>query len=60
MAKFWPAMYQTLQNRPNKAAAETLKRISPLAWQHVDFSGRYRLDSDRPCRYGNPARRNWR
>lgn len=33
-------------NRLNKAAAEALKRISPLAWQHVNFYGRYRFDSD--------------
>ena len=43
-----------------QSTAETLKRISPLAWQHVDFYGRYRFDGDRPRGYGNPARRNWR
>jgi TnpA family transposase len=37
---------QTLENSSNKAASEALKGISPLAWQHVNFYGRYRFDSD--------------
>jgi len=28
--------------------AETLKRISPLAWQHINFYGRYQFNSDTP------------
>ncbi len=30
------------------ASAEDLKRISPLAWQHINFYGRYQFDSDTP------------
>ena len=30
------------------AVAETLKRISPLAWQHINFYGRYQFNSDTP------------
>ena len=37
---------QSLEKHSNKAAAESLKRITPLAWQHVNFYGRYRFDSD--------------
>ncbi len=37
---------QSLEKHPNKAAAESLKRITPLAWQHVNFYGRYQFDSD--------------
>ena len=29
-------------------SAEDLKRISPLAWQHINFYGRYQFDSDTP------------
>ena len=36
----------TLEKRREKAAVESLKRISPLAWQHVNFYGRYRFDND--------------
>jgi len=37
---------QTLENGRNKVIAESLKRILLLAWQHVNFYGRYRFDSD--------------
>ncbi len=36
----------TLEKRRDKAAVESRKRISPLAWQHVNFYGRYRFDND--------------
>ncbi len=32
---------QTLEKTSSNAAAEALKRVSPLAWQHVNFYGRY-------------------
>jgi len=37
---------QTLENVSSNAANQALKRISPLAWQHVNFYGRYQFDSD--------------
>lgn len=37
---------QTLESTSSNATAQALKRISPLAWQHVNFYGRYQFDSD--------------
>ena len=37
---------QTLEKASSKAASQALKRISPLAWQRVNFYGRYRFDND--------------
>lgn len=37
---------KTLENASSNTAAQALKRISPLAWQHVNFYGRYQFDSD--------------
>lgn len=37
---------KSLENQSYRTAIEALKRISPLAWQHVNFYGRYRFDSD--------------
>ncbi len=37
-----------LESRRASAAVENLKRVSPLAWQHVNFYGRYQFDSDVP------------
>ena len=36
----------TLVLRADQASIETLQRITPLAWQHINFYGRYRFDSD--------------
>ena len=41
---------QSLEKQGNQASAHPLKTVSPLAWQHINFYGRYRLrvgrDSD--------------
>jgi hypothetical protein len=36
----------TLVSDANLAAVDTLQRVTPLAWQHVNFDGRYRFDGD--------------
>jgi TnpA family transposase/CheY-like chemotaxis protein len=36
----------TLEKQNVMTSAEALKRVSPLAWQHVNFYGRYRFDND--------------
>ncbi|MFT5446565.1 MAG: TnpA family transposase [Gammaproteobacteria bacterium] len=37
---------KTLQHQQDTGAIDALNRVSPLAWQHVNFYGRYRFDSD--------------
>jgi len=37
-----------LETQRMLATAEDLKRVSPLAWQHINFYGRYQFDSDTP------------
>jgi hypothetical protein len=36
-----------LELRGDLAPAEVLKRVSPVAWQHINFYGRYQFDEDR-------------
>lgn len=36
----------TLQNQTNHPAIDTLQRVTPLAWQHINFYGKYRFDGD--------------
>jgi TnpA family transposase len=35
-----------LEARGELASAEVLKRVSPVAWQHINFYGRYQFDAD--------------
>jgi len=35
-----------LESRGKLASAEVLKRASPVAWQHINFYGRYQFDAD--------------
>ena len=35
-----------LESRGELVAAEVLKRVSPVAWQHINFYGRYQFDAD--------------
>ncbi len=35
-----------LERRGEPASAEILKRVSPVAWQHINFYGRYQFDAD--------------
>jgi hypothetical protein len=37
-----------LENRGELASAEILKRVSPVAWQHINFYGRYQFDDVTP------------
>jgi len=37
-----------LESQQALVTAEDLKRISPLAWQHINFYGHYQFDSDTP------------
>ena len=37
-----------LESQHALTSAEDLKRISPLAWQHINFYGHYQFDSDTP------------
>ena len=39
---------QELETQQALVSAEDLKRVSPLAWQHINFYGRYQFDSDTP------------
>jgi len=36
----------TLESQSNLAAIDKLQRVTPLAWQHINFYGRYRFDGD--------------
>lgn len=36
----------TLGTQSNQGAIDTLQRVTPLAWQHINFYGRYRFDGD--------------
>jgi hypothetical protein len=35
-----------VEQRGDLASAEVLKRISPVAWQHINFYGRYQFDEN--------------
>ena len=35
-----------LESRGALTSAEILKRVSTVAWQHINFSGRYQFDAD--------------
>jgi hypothetical protein len=35
-----------LERRGEFGSAEILKRVSPVAWQHINFYGRYQFDED--------------
>ena len=35
-----------LEQRGDLASAEVLKRVSPVAWQHINFYGRYQFDEN--------------
>jgi hypothetical protein len=35
-----------LEQRGDSASAEILKRVSPVAWQHINFYGRYQFDEN--------------
>jgi len=39
-------LLSTLDNQSNNTAIDKLKQVTPLAWQHINFYGRYRFDSD--------------
>jgi hypothetical protein len=34
------------ERRGDLAAAEVLEHVSPVAWQHINFYGRYQFDDD--------------
>jgi hypothetical protein len=35
-----------LQKRGELAAIEAIERVSPIAWQHINFYGHYQFDAD--------------
>jgi len=35
-----------VETQPDSRATQALQRVSPLAWQHINFYGRYRFDND--------------
>jgi len=37
---------KSLEKHKENTAIEVLHHVSPMAWQHVNFYGRYRFDSD--------------
>ena len=37
---------KSLENQQDHRTLQALERVSPLAWQHINFYGRYRFDSD--------------
>ena len=39
-------LLSTLETQANNSAIDILQRVTPLAWQHINFYGRYRFDSD--------------
>jgi len=39
-------MLRTLESHSNQLALDTLQRVTPLAWQHINFYGRYRFEGD--------------
>ncbi len=39
-------MLAELETRGELASAEVIKRVSPVAWQHINFYGRYQFDAD--------------
>ena len=36
----------TLETQSNQVAIDTLQRVTPLAWQHINFYGGYRFDGN--------------
>ena len=36
----------TLESHAYQPAIEILQRVTPLAWQHINFYGRYRFEGD--------------
>ena len=40
------ALLTNLEQHSNGSAIDTLKRVTPLAWQHINFYGRYRFDNE--------------
>ena len=46
-----------LEDQGNRSAIDTLQRVTPLDWQHINFYGRYRFDGDlRPINIAKLAR----
>ena len=39
-------MHAPVGFRGELASAEVLKRVTPVAWQHINFYGRYQFDAD--------------
>jgi hypothetical protein len=39
-------LLRSLESASNAPAIDTLRRVTPLAWQHINFYGRYRFDGD--------------
>lgn len=35
-----------LETQSAQGLIDTLQRVTPLAWQHINFYGRYRFDGD--------------
>ena len=35
-----------LERRSELVSSEVIKRVSPVAWQHINFYGRYQFDAD--------------
>ncbi|EAQ96687.2 Tn3 family transposase [Congregibacter litoralis] len=50
-------LLQTLVDQSDHGAIDTLQRVTPLAWQHINFYGRYRFDEDlRPVNLAQMAK----
>ena len=41
------SLYDVYKKRGNKQACEMIKRLSPVAWQHINFVGKYEFCSDK-------------
>ncbi len=39
-------LLSTLEIQGNQSAIDRLQRVTPLAWQHINFYGRYRFDGE--------------
>ena len=47
-----------LEARGELVSAEVLERVSPVAWQHINFYGRYEFDADfTPINLAEPRER---